>query len=539
MKEYIVIAKDEPSIDSIHTELIYNTLHINTVDRNVIPTRPVAVANSRLGNPRITHYYLTDAEAQALEKDPRIEAIHTMPAPDTKIKTVIQQSRSYNGVIGNFNRNGDTVDKYNINWGLRRTSLTTAETRIGNSYEYEADGSGVDVVIMDDGLQCDHPEFVDVTGVSRVHQINWYTATGLDGKMPLNHYLCQNYGDGEHGTHVATTAAGKTFGYAKNARIYLIRVFGDSTQVIPDADQFDLIRVWHSKKPVDPRTGAKRPTIVNTSWGYSWFYANGQHNLNRRNIKTINYRNKIYSYSNSPTSPRIEYGQLLTSGGRHGFVVPSVNAEQQDAENVGVIFVHAAGNYSHKIDKLNGIDWNNYYTTDDVWGGFVPPGYPIHYHKGCSPFSSNCITVSAARDRAVFNKGTIKEVVDSYSERGPGCDVVAPGTNITAGVSKTSSYSNLEYVWGQNNAQTRSYLVAKISGTSMAAPQVTGVLALYLSRNPTTTPAQAKAWIAKIGIKNQIASSVVNNEWSSPNALLGGPNNYLFNPYRNRYKDAK
>ena len=538
MKEYIVIAKDEASIDSIHAELTTNTLHNNTVDRTIVPTRPVAIANTRLGNPRITHYYLTDSEAETLACDPRVEAIHAPPNTDTKIKTVIQRVKSYNNIVGNYNRNGNSTDKYNINWGLRRTSLRAAETRIGNTYEYEADGSGVDFVLMDDGLQCDHPEFIDATGVSRVQQIDWYRETGIPGKMPLNHYLCQNYGDGEHGTHVATTVAGKTFGYAKNARVYLIRVFGNSTQYIPDADQFDLIRVWHSKKPINPQTGAKRPTIVNTSWGYSWFYSDSPSIASRRNLRKINYRNKVYDYTNNPVAPQINYGQLIARGGRHGFVVPSVNAEQQDAENAGVIFVHAAGNYSHKIDKPTGIDWNNYYTTNTFWAGLVPAGQPIHYHRGSSPFSTNCITVSAAKDTTKFLKGKTLEVVDDYSEKGPGCDVVAPGTNITAGTSNTSSYSNLEYVWSRNS-RDRSYLVSKISGTSMAAPQVTGVLALYLGRNPKTTPAQAKAWIAKIGIKNQVATSIINNEWSNPNALLGGSNNYLFNPYRNQYKDPK
>lgn len=536
-KEYIVIAKDEPSIDSIHAELTVNTVHATGINHLIIPNRPVAVANERLGNPRITHYYLTDAEAEALASDPRVEDIHPVPDPSTKIKAVLQQSRAYNNLIGNFNRNG-TIDKYNINWGLRRTSLTSAETRPGNTYEYDADGSGVDVVIMDDGIQVDHPEFIDATGLSRVQQIDWYRETGIPGTMPPNHYFCQNSGDGEHGTHVATIIAGKTFGYAKNARIYSIRVFGDQTQVIPDADQFDLIRVWHTKKPVDLKTGIKRPTIVNTSWGYAWYYSNSSSNTSRRVIRTVNYRNKVYNYSQNPIGPMIQFGQLSRTS-RHGIVVPSVNAEQQEAENAGVIFVHAAGNYGHKIDTLRGIDWNNYYTIDDFWAGIIRPGQPIYYHRGSSPFSNNCITVSAGRDTTVFNHGRSLEVVDSYSERGPGCDVVAPGTNITAGVSKTSTYQNMEYVWGKNTINDKSHYVAKTSGTSMAAPQVTGVLALYLSRNPKTTPAQAKAWISRIGIKNQISSTTINNEWNNPNSLLGGPNNYLFNPYRNRYRDPK
>jgi subtilisin family serine protease len=552
MKEYIVIAKDEPAIDSIHAELTANTAHSNAVDGTIIPPRPVAVANERLGNPRITHYYLTDDEAMKLANDPRVEDIHLVPCAGSKIKLVTQRSFSYNNILGNFNRN-TLLDKFNINWGLRRTSLTSAENRIGNTYDYDSSGNGVDIVIMDDGLQWDHPEFTDETGVTRVQLIDWYSATGIPGKMPPDHYkspqLSTVTGDGEHGTHVATIAAGKTFGYAKHARIYFIKVFGNQQQAIPDSDQFDLIRVWHTKKPINPLTRVKRPTIVITSWGYSWFYSNSSSHSTRPIINSVNYRNRIYNYSKNPIVPRFQFGQIAYGQstrdravfytGRHGIVVPSVNAEQQEAEDAGVIFVHAAGNYSHKIDKTGGVDWNNYYTTNELWAGLVLPGRPIYYHRGSSPFSKNSINVSAASDSVRAVRGRNLEIIAPYSERGPGCDVVAPGSNITAGVSKTSTYLTEEYVWGKNNPADRSHKIAKISGTSMAAPQVAGVLALYLSRNPNTTPAQAKAWVAKIGIKNQILTSSLNNEWANPNALLGGPNNYLYNPYRNRYRDPK
>lgn len=532
MKEYIVTAKTEADIDSLHAELTVNTVVNPAVDRTIIPVRAVAVANPRLGNPRITHYFLTDVEAEKLAKDPRVESIHEPPPSNAKIRHMIQRSTSYNGVIGNYNRSSVT-DKYNINWGLRRTSVAAPETRPGNTYEYDVDGVGVDIVIMDDGIQADHPELLDASGVSRVQQIDWYAVTGIPGSMPPRHYVLDKYGDGEHGTHVATTIAGKTYGYAKKSRIYLIRVFGDYGQAIPDYDQFDLIRVFHQNKPVDSKTGIKRPTIVNTSWGYHWYYDNNIGSLHSRNIKKIFYRGTVYDYTNSPVAPKIEFGQKDTG---HGLIVPSVNAEQQDAENAGVIFVHSAGNSQNKIDRLGGVDYNNYYTIGANFGGAVPPNNPIYYHRGGSPVSQNAIVVSAARDvTAIVNKQNM-EVVDYYSERGPGCDVVAPGTNITAGTSKRCSYAGQqEYVWGRNNVPDRSHRIVKISGTSMAAPQVTGVLALYLSQNPTATPAQCKAWIANTGLKNQIYSTVVNNDWTNPNALLGGSNNFLYNPFKNRF----
>lgn len=532
MKEYIIVAKTEADIDSLDAELTVNTAANPASNKSIVPIRAVKVANARLGNPRITHYFLTDDEAAKLANDPRVEAIHVPPPTDSKIKHIVQRSVAYNGVLGNYNRNS-ALDKFNINWGLRRTSVASVEPRPGNTYEYDVDGAGVDIIIMDDGVQVDHPELLEVNGQSRVQQIDWYAVTGIPGTMPPRHYVLDGFGDGEHGTHVATTVAGKTFGYAKKSRLYSIRIFGDAGQVIPEADQFDLIRVFHQNKPIDPKTGAKRPTIVNMSWGYRWYYDNGNW-FNGNIITKINYRGTMYDYTNAPVTARQQFGQVSSV---HGLVVPSVNAEQQDAENAGVIFVHSAGNYSHKIDKAGGIDYGNYYTMNESFAGIIPANQPIYYHRGGSPQSINAITVSAARDTPVRANDRNWEVVDSYSERGPGCDVVAPGTNITAGTSKTASYSTQEYVWGRNNVQDKSHRVTKISGTSMAAPQVTGVLALYLSRNPKATPAQCKAWVARTGLKSQIFSSVINNDWANGNALLGGPNNFLFNPYRNRYID--
>lgn len=535
MKEYIVVAKNEASIDSLHQDLTQDTTFDSTINHSVIPNREVAVANPRLANPRITHYFLTDAEAEKLTKDSRVEAIH-VPVPSdakkphaTSVLNAVQTPKAYNNIAGNFNRNG-TSDQYNVNWGLRRTSLTSSESRTGGTYSYDVDGAGVDVVVMDDGIQADHPEFLDATGTSRVQKIDWYAATGVPGTMPPRHYNVAGFAEGEHGTHVATTVAGKTFGYAKNARVYLIRIFGDTDQTIPDTDMFDLVRVWHMRKPIDRVTGARRPTILNMSWGYAWRYDD---NSFQNRITSISYRNTLQSYS--PTVDRkSQYGQV---NDYHGFIVPSTNAEAQDCENAGVVLVHSAGNSSHKIDVSTGPDYNNYYTINRPWaGGFVPTGSPIYYHRGCLQ-TTYMNTVSAISDVSVLSGTNLKDRVDYYSERGPGVTVCAPGTNITAGTSKSSSFPVNQYVWATRNTKDTSHKVCKISGTSMAAPQVTGALALFLSRNPTATPAQAHNWLINKSTKEQILSSTATDDWTNQYALLGGANNYLYNPYRAGYRD--
>jgi subtilisin family serine protease len=540
MKEFIVVAKSEADIDSIHSELTRDTSADPSVNSNVVPDRAVSVANARLGNPRITHYYLTNEEAERLCQDPRLEAVHQPPNPRAKVPhNTVQTPKAYDQTPGNFLRNTSQSQeslKYNVNWGLRRTCIGSTENVIGDTYYYEADGTGVDVVIIDDGIQVDHPEFITADGTSRVQQIDWYAATGIPGTMPRNHYKSINYGDSEHGTHVATTVAGKTFGYAKNSRIYSIRIFGDSNQVIPDYDIFDLVRVWHTRKPINPESGTRRPTIVNMSWGYAWYYSDGNF-WYTNNIKSISFRGTMHNYPGG-TTPQLQYGMRPEFGARHGLLVPSVDAEVADAAAVGIIFVHAAGNYSHKIDKPGGVDYNNYYTVNSYFGYTVPPGQPIYYHRGGSPSTTTTgITVGAADTAPVAVGRKLMERLAYYSERGPAVDIIAPGTDITAGTSKTASFGTAPYVWGKNLKRDTSHRVCKISGTSMASPQVTGVLALYLSRNPNASLAECKEWLSTVSKKNQVNPTTTNNDWSNLTAMLGGPNNYLYNPYHNSYAD--
>jgi hypothetical protein len=540
MKEYIVVAHTEADIDSVHRDLTTDTSFDTSVNHSTIPTRSVGVADARLVMPTMTHYYLTDDEAGKLAQDARVQAVHVPVSYDARKPHVVPQSIkplnaierpvSYNNVAGNFNRNAKS-DLYNVNWGLRRTSLASTEATVGNTYNYDRAGSGVDIVIMDDGVEVNHPEFLDPSGISRVQLIDWFRASGVSGSMPVNHYnTTRTTGAAEHGTHVASIAAGKTYGYAKSSRIYSLRVFGDATERIPDNIHFDILLGWHLRKPIDPATGVKRPTIVNMSWGYSWYYSDNDMNPTGASITSINYRGNLQTYQTA-TNRKLAYGQV---GDEHGFQVPSEDAACAACERAGIIFVRSAGNSSHKIDAAAGPDYNNYYTVASSWAGFLNPGDPVYYHRGTSPRSGNTIVVSAVRDATVVSNGKLSEQVDFYSERGPGCDVVAPGTNITAATSKLSTYTRQNYVFG-TQANGTVFKSTKISGTSMASPQVTGVVALYLSNNPAATAADVKRWVGSMGIKNIISTTNLTNDWGNQYALQGAPNNYLYNPYHNGY----
>lgn len=90
-------------------------------------------------------------------------------------------------------------------WGLDRVDQL-ARTGDGK-YNYGYTGAGVDIYVIDTGIRLDHVEFT--------------------GRMPNAYFIEGNFTDGEdcdgHGTHVASIAAGTTYGAAKGATIIPVR----------------------------------------------------------------------------------------------------------------------------------------------------------------------------------------------------------------------------------------------------------------------------------------------------------------------------
>ena len=206
-KEYIVSLNRGVDYVAFNAEMIAST------GAGAIPGRTVGIIDPRTTNIRNTHYSLTDAEAETLKTDPRVYGVTLLPELDDSIgigHRAIQE--------GDFTKT--TLDRGDfLNWGMRRMNEDAnpyTGVNVTGGYNYTLDGTGVDVVIVDSGIQADHPEFQDANGVSRVQEIDWFSVSGVSGTMPAAHYT--DY-DG-HGTHVAGTFAGKTYGWAKNAKIF-------------------------------------------------------------------------------------------------------------------------------------------------------------------------------------------------------------------------------------------------------------------------------------------------------------------------------
>ena len=502
-KEYIVVVHRGIDLEAFDAELSASS------GAGPIPDRSVDVANPRAGSKRMTHWMLTDEEASTLQNDERVLSVEIPPEQRDDIQLIKNASQT-----GTFYRTISgaalTTPSY-VNWGLRRcieeTNVYASDNTVAGDYDYALDGTGVDVVIQDSGIDPNHPEWEDANGVSRLQQIDWYTESGLGGTQSTNYY---RDADG-HGTHCAGIAAGKTYGWAKGAQIYSQKLAGLETLSGSDgtgtsiSDAFDAIRLWHNAKTNG------RPTVVNMSWGY------GSDQTGDPISGT--YRGASWTYGTEYS----DRGSLWAATGvsrlffgsmRVPVRVPSVDAEIEDMIDDGIHVCIAAGNNRYKADLPTGLDYNN----EVVFGGGT-----YEYHRGSSPFSNEAFMVGNID--AQVNSGVDR--IAGSSTRGPAINIYAPGDNImsTSSVLADAVYTLLDY------PDNSTYKIMSIGGTSMASPQVAGVCALHLQVQPDLTPAQLKDKVIS-DAKDVISTTGSDTDYDDYiNSLLGGPNKMLYSRY--------
>jgi hypothetical protein len=513
LKEYVVTLHNTVDLESFYED-------IETPGGNLyIPNRAVPV-HVRRPMSRNTHYMLTDVEAKQLVDDPRVMAVElSMEEQGIQFRPVWTQTSSL------WNKSSTLSSSYK-NWGLLRVTEgkqrlnwgSTATTTVSGSITVTASGKNVDVVIVDGHVDPTHPEFaVDPSGSggSRINQYNWFLlnpeVTGgsagtyvyppyVDPTYPDNNLdgISDRTADNDHGAHVAGIAVGNSQGWARDANIYNISPYSTT----PSVTSFfiDYIRAWHRQKPVNPITGRKNPTITNHSYGI----------VNKVLISSIT----SVRYQGVTTVAPLTAGQLTNRGiyndGTYvympGRATLAFEQDYIDAMAEGIIFVGAAGNNGSLISEYNANVSDNYNNRVDVGGTFY------FWNRGSISAIDGMLCVGAIGI-------AVEDFIWSLTERGPRVDVFAPGRQIMSSVNSSVGTT-------VDDPRNSSYRVTKKTGTSMASPQVCGILACLAETWQNLSQSQAIEYIQRYSKENQITAST--GGFTDTTDLLGAPNRYLY-----------
>ncbi|KAG7427097.1 Subtilisin-like protease 1 [Fusarium oxysporum f. sp. raphani] len=132
-------------------------------------------------------------------------------------------------------------------WGLARISQVYSEKGVDARYSYDATaGAGSTVYVLDSGIRTTHKEFEG--------RALW-GANFISGSPDTDEY--------GHGTHVAGTVGGKTYGVAKGCRIYAVKVIDkNGSGTMSNTLQGLQWAVNHAKS-----RGITKTSIINASLG--------------------------------------------------------------------------------------------------------------------------------------------------------------------------------------------------------------------------------------------------------------------------------
>jgi subtilisin family serine protease len=196
--------------------------------------------------------------------------------------------------------------------------------------------------------------------------------------------------------------------------------------------------------------------------------------------------------------------------------VAAMDSDIEDAIDEGILYVGAAGNGQWKHDVPGGLDWDNTFEMANRYPGSV--SQPYYYMRGTSP-TANDTTANGGYDIPNICVGSVDTIqIDQkvrYSDCGPGVDIWAPGTYIMSALP-----------FGVIDPRSASFSIGKFSGTSMASPQVAGVLAGALEVYPGMKQEEAKAYILAYAKANQLTASTGGP--TDDQDLQGAPNLFLY-----------
>ena len=321
---------------------------------------------------------------------------------------------------------------------------STAAVNTATAWQYGLNGSGIAVAVIDSGI-ANHPDLKNSAGALRVVYSHDFIGGGTD----------DHYG---HGEHVAGIIASD--GYSSTGSIDFRTFKG----MAPAANVVNLRVLDQNGQGTDSGVISAINTAISLK--------------NQYNIRVINLslgRPVYESYTLDPLCQAVEA-----------------------AWKAGIVVVVAAGN-----EGRNNSDGTH--------------GYATIMAPGNDPY---VITVGAMKTMGTYSRSD--DLIAGYSSKGPTLidhivkpDLVAPGNRVVSLRASTATLpsqypkNSISLTYYQNTgsgALSNEYYT--LSGTSMAAPVVSGAAVLLLQQNPSLTPDQLKARLMKTAYKAFPASSV-------------------------------
>ena len=476
---------------------------------------------------------MTEEQAEQLRQDPRIWGVEALDS--FHIKRQVNNEPYI--ISGDFFKNapqGSTINPNLRQWGHLHCAGDQAQRRKGawgdptstevvnDTVEVFNSGRHVDVIIVDDPVSYDSKEWESPTqpGVSRFVQYQWFNelntlVNSIDDDNQTEPTGTITYGTNSasssyHGIHVTGTACGQHYGWAQEANIYNLAVTGawPSGQQVGALLIFDYLRAFHLNKAINPETGKRNPTITNHSYGGIYYMPND--NLQFGDVTQVIWQNTTYNAGNPGPSGWTQVGVEADFGLRFGVDTypaysSAVAADVQDAIEDGVVIIGAAGNDNMLMAEVNDVNWNNRVSITGVGTIFL--------NRGAWPNSpdSGAINVGALSDHSQFRRST-------YTQFGPAIDVFAPGDDILSSFGNTG-FTDTKY--GSGN------YYYPIQGTSMASPQVCGVIACLATGKERFTQEDARGYLNQYSIYGDMTFDVAGGGLNDNSCRQGSPNKYL------------
>jgi len=347
---------------------------------------------------------------------------------------------------------------------------------------------------------------------------------------------------GTHGTQCASLIYGRTHGWAYNCNKWQLNLYGTNNPGSMEIG-FDIQKIFHQYKPVNPIFGTKDPTMSSNSWGY------------RASNKSGNY---YYWRQDAPVS----YGGYLSEpgfiswlgatgdGGRWKSEMYDNSMTQAGDEltQAGVIIVCAAGNSNQPQYNPDHPNYDNHISLfnnqgiyDDTFSefGFAVTGttnrrgFPQHIGKTESETFQGNTTVKfpainvGALDDDMTNSFDQDRKVD-YSDMGNAIDIYAPADGTLAATEGTygldvartdDTYPDLTIISGCRDT--------RFSGTSAACPVACGMLGVVMQYNRGWTYEDLRNWIQNNVEIQPSADMYEGTEVTSPTASWSADYNAL------------